>query len=117
MWIPFPDEPPVRRITKGHYYNVGDQVLAEFKHRSNTRIESLSNYDFIRLATNGIKFTTTTVEFNSMCLHKLQIKEVPIQDFPLYINWYTLPPFIEILNTGKRKTRTFSKSSKLSSSR
>jgi hypothetical protein len=50
-------------------------------------------------------------------LKSYMIKELKVEDLPLYVSWHTYPRFVELLKGEPHKTRTFSKSSQVISRR
>ncbi len=72
----------------------------------------VKHYTFTNLATtvHGHGNGELARDLDTLKDHYL-IKEITLEEFPLYISWGTTPAFHEILKHGQRKTRKRSKSS------
>jgi hypothetical protein len=104
MWKAFPNEPPIKRFVRGHIYQVSNAVL-EF------RLSKEGYYVFNRVAVKSCYPILPVIDFPEYLLKKHLIKELKVEDLPLYISWNTYPRFVELLKGEPHKTRTFSKSS------
>lgn len=117
MWRAFPNEPPIKRFVRGHIYHIvtsGIGRVLEFK-----GVNFSGGKSFTKIAVNGYPWGVSLKEFHidDCRLRKFMIKELKVEDLPLYISWHTYPRFVELLKGEPHKTRTFSKSSQVISRR
>jgi hypothetical protein len=118
MWRTFPNEPPIKRFVRGHlylicYYNQPNTVrVVEFKETKEHYAGLLSDCKiFIKVATRDYVATNNEEAINESRLKWHLIKEIKVEDLPLYVSRHTYQRFVELLRGEPRKTRTLSKSS------